>query len=184
MMTWATSSWRTTRLLRTSQPRWSARGVPVHLTSLANEPLKKYFKPAIESLIHRHLNPGIKSDNDALCTLAWKKLDKEPLSLANSKFISASWKSGFLAALVGCPRLECVELHAGDPMRYEACHACGRKKHPATWKLEFYGQPYDQDTLEPTDEDQSSDSNDDDGEDPQLNHRTARSAHQSVGMWA
>ncbi len=131
--------------------------VPIQFTSHAHKPLRVHFRDAIEWLVQRRINPGFDRE-DPLYKLAWRKLDDEVRGLANSKFMSAGWKVEFHKALRARPRIESIELARGDIDRLQACHACGRKNHPATFKILFFGQAYNKDSLDDVEQDSSSES--------------------------
>ncbi|TPX09486.1 uncharacterized protein E0L32_009374 [Thyridium curvatum] len=129
--------------------------IPLEFTSHAHKPLKAHFKDAVEWLVHRRLNPAFDKD-DGLYKIAWRKLDDEVRGLAQSKFMSAGWKPEFYKALRARPYLESYELDRNDPDRGEACHACGRSKHPATFKISMIGSAYYKDSLEEVESDSDS----------------------------
>ncbi|KAI1763081.1 hypothetical protein GGR53DRAFT_498911 [Hypoxylon sp. FL1150] len=138
--------------------------IPLEFTYQAIRPLKDQFPYAIEWLIHRRINPTFER-NDPVYSNAWHKLDDEVRALASSKFASSAWKAEFYRALKARPKLDAYEMDSGEkdnPLN-NSCEACGRRNHPATFKLVFYGHPYYKNTLDDV-ESESEDSEDDEND--------------------
>lgn len=135
--------------------------IPLEFTSQAIRPLKDQFPYAIEWLIHRRINPTFER-NDPVYSNAWRKLDDEVRALASSKFASSAWKAEFYRALKGRPKLDAYEMDAGERSGglHDSCDACGRRNHPATFRVIFHGHPYYKNTLDDV-ESESSDSEED-----------------------
>lgn len=132
-------------------------GLPYEFTAQARKPLKDQFPHVIEWLVHNKINPSF-DRKDGAYVHAWRKLDDEVRGLANSKFISSVWKVHFYRTLKARPKMEAYEVGvlANEMV---SCEACGRGGHPATWRIQFQGQPYHKETLDEVE----SDSDDSDG---------------------
>lgn len=137
--------------------------MPLEFTAQAHKPLKEQFPYVVEWLVHNRINPAFARD-DPVYRNAWRKLNDEYLGLASSKFSSSAWRPDFARTLRARPRIDAYEMDTTDDDRLLTCEACGRSKHPATWRLVFQGKPYSKETLQEIESD-SSDSDDDDDED-------------------
>ncbi|KKY33822.1 putative transcription factor iiic-like protein [Diaporthe ampelina] len=147
--------------------------IPLEFTRASRKPLKAHFKDAIEWLVHRRINPGFERDDEVYRT-AWTRLNDEVIGLANSKWVSSSWRPDFYRLLRARPYIEQAELgygHLGTDV--EKCQACGRSNHPATWAINFTGKPYDSYTLDELENDTTTDSEDNSNETEQVD----RDAH-------
>ncbi|KAH9883874.1 hypothetical protein F4778DRAFT_584907 [Xylariomycetidae sp. FL2044] len=150
--------------------------IPLEFTAQAHKPLKDQFPFVIEWLVHNRINPAFER-KDPVYSNAWRKLDDEFRGLATSKFASAAWKADFYRSLKGRPKMEAYEMDKGGlGDLYETCEACGRRGHPATWKIVFQGHPYYKDTLVEVENDSSS--SDEMGSDNDMDARG--SDHESV----
>ncbi|OTA80458.1 hypothetical protein M434DRAFT_60666, partial [Hypoxylon sp. CO27-5] len=138
--------------------------IPLEFTAQAHRPLKQQFPYVIEWLVHNRINPAFER-KDPVYTNAWRKLDDEVRTLASSKFASSAWKSEFYRALKGRPKMDAYEMDRSerDSGLHDTCEACGRRSHPATFKIFFRGHPYYKDTLAEVESD-SSDSDSDSGD--------------------
>lgn len=137
--------------------------IPLEFTKEAHLPLKDQFPYVVEWLVHNKIDPAFKRQ-DPIYINAWRKLDDEYRGLATSKFASSVWKSDFYRALRGRPKIDAYEVGM-DGVAYDNCEACGRKGHPATFKIVFGGHPYNKGTLDDIESDSDSESSDKDEED-------------------
>lgn len=97
--------------------------MPLEFTRAASKPLKAHFKDAVEWLVHRRINPGFERDDEVYRT-AWTRLNDEVIGLANSKWVSSSWRPDFYRGLRSRPYIEQAELgygHLGTDV--EKCQA-------------------------------------------------------------
>ena len=97
--------------------------IPLEFTRASRKPLKAHFKDAIEWLVHRRINPGFERDDEVYRT-AWTRLNDEVIGLANSKWVSSSWRPDFYRLLRARPYIEQAELgygHLGTDV--EKCQA-------------------------------------------------------------
>jgi hypothetical protein len=139
--------------------------IPLELTQGGHRPLKDHFRDALEWLVQKRLNPGF-NQNDPVYIQAFRKLEDEVTGLANSKFASSAWKPDFQRALRARPFLNSYELPKGSSFLLpQSCEACGRRGHPATWRLVFLGAPYHRNTLDVIEQDDDEDGDDDDEDD-------------------
>ncbi|KAG8165480.1 hypothetical protein KVR01_004032 [Diaporthe batatas] len=132
--------------------------MPLEFTRASRKPLKAHFRDAVEWLVHRRINPGFERDDEVYRT-AWTRLNDEVMGLANSKWVSSSWRPDFYRVLRARPYIEQAELgygHLGTDV--DKCQACGRSNHPATWAINFTGKPYDSTTLDELEDEASTDS--------------------------
>ncbi|KAI1489356.1 hypothetical protein F5X96DRAFT_670803 [Biscogniauxia mediterranea] len=135
--------------------------IPLEFTAQAHKPLRQQFPHVIEWLVHDRINPAFER-RDPVYANAWRKLDDEVHGLATSKFTSSAWRSEFYRTLKARPHMDAFELTPGGggsgSALSDACEACGRSGHPATWKIVFKGTPYHKDTLADVESDSSSSS--------------------------
>lgn len=108
--------------------------MPLEFTVHAHKKLVDHFKEVLDWLVQRRINPAFDRE-DQVYQIAWRKINDEVRALANSKFVSSIWKENFQLALRSRPHFECWELSRVDPLRLQPCQACGRKKHPAKWRI-------------------------------------------------
>lgn len=97
--------------------------MPLEFTRASRKPLKAHFKDAIEWLVHRRINPAFERDDEVYRT-AWQRLNDEVVGLANSKWVSSSWRPDFYRLLRARPYIEQAELgygHLGTDV--EKCQA-------------------------------------------------------------
>jgi hypothetical protein len=97
--------------------------MPLEFTRASSKPLKAHFKDAIEWLVHRRINPAFERDDEVYRT-AWTRLNDEVIGLANSKWVSSSWRPDFYRLLRARPYIEQTELgygHLGTDV--EKCQA-------------------------------------------------------------
>ncbi|WPG99235.1 Hypothetical protein R9X50_00204600 [Acrodontium crateriforme] len=146
--------------------------IPIQFTPYATLSAKKLFKFAIEWMVQKKINPAFQL-RDELYTLTFKKLNDEVQGLAGSKFKSSAWTSDFTLALQARPELTAEQFQAFDVSDEggggDRCDACNRSGHPATYRVQFSGKPYNPETLEevenPDDNDDSDSDSDSDSED-------------------
>lgn len=136
--------------------------IPLEFTKEAHLPLKDQFPYVVEWLVHNKIDPAFKRQ-DPIYINAWRKLDDEYRGLANSKFASSAWKSDFFRSLKGRPKIDAYGVGV-DGVAYDNCEACGRSGHPATFKIVFWGNPYNKGTLDDIESDSDSESSDKDEE--------------------
>lgn len=86
--------------------------MPLEFTRASRKPLKAHFKDAVEWLVHRRINPGFERDDEVYKT-AWTRLNDEVIGLANSKWVSSSWRPDFYRLLRARPYIEQAELGYG-----------------------------------------------------------------------
>lgn len=135
-------------------------GVPLEFTYHANKKPFEHFKTEVEWMVHNKLNPAF-DRRDEIYLLAHDKLDKEVEQYGSAKFSSSVWKEPFVQALKSRPEFYRVDV---PTMFEQKCDACQRSNHPPKHRVTFIGKPYDRDTLEMID---SNDSGEDDS------HRTS-----------
>lgn len=122
--------------------------MPLEFTRASRKPLKAHFKDAVEWLVHRRINPGFERDDEVYRT-AWTRLNDEVIGLANSKWVSSSWRPDFYRLLRARPYIEQAELgygHLGTDVekcqavssfpihifpfpRYHTCHGHGLSRY-------------------------------------------------------
>ena len=125
--------------------------IEFQITRLKNQDL---FRIVVERLVHKEL--GGNGDSE-LYQRAWRRLHDEMHTLANSKFLSSSWTPKFSRALKARPGIHSQPLPQGSSVLFDACEACGRSKHPATWRISFVGRPLDENTLDAVSQDEDGD---------------------------
>lgn len=125
--------------------------IPFELTRHAHKKPLQHFKDAVEWIVHNKLNPAFPR-NDVIYRIAFRKIDDEVQGYSGSKFLSAAWNRDFLQALKTLPELV---ARAVRTMIDHKCDACNRAGHPAKHQLVFSGKPYDIDTLEELEDDDS-----------------------------
>lgn len=100
--------------------------IPLEFTRASRKPLKAHFRDAVEWLVHRRINPAFERDDEVYRT-AWTRLNDEVMGLANSKWVSSSWRPDFYRLLRARPYIEQAELgygHLGTDV--EKCQAVSR----------------------------------------------------------
>lgn len=137
-------------------------GIPLQFTSFASSKPKELFIHIVEWLVKNKIAPAF-SRLDELYTLSWNKIDDQLKAQAGSRLISSAWNADFKNAILARPEMQVEYISSGDDESYLDCSACNRTNHPARHEFILGGHPYDQNTLEPIDED---DDEKDDGEDP------------------
>lgn len=155
-------------------------GVPdanmsIGFTHYARMKPKELFPYAVEWMIQKKINPGF-AMNDELYALTFRKLDDEVKGLAGSKFTSSAWTEEFTYALRARPEIAYDTLDRnGEHYMADHCGACNRSGHPATFRVQFQGKPYHNETLEDVnnDEDDNSDSDSDSDSDSQSDDNTS-----------
>lgn len=141
--------------------------LPLEFSRYASMKTKELFHYAVEWMVQKKINPAFQS-TDELYRLTFKKLDDEVKHLAGSKFMSAAWTADFAKALKARPQIAFEHISRASSAHYlrDKCDACNRSGHPATYQLQFLGNPYVAETLEPVgrhdDSDSDSDSTDSD----------------------
>jgi Domain of unknown function (DUF4211) len=125
---------------------------PIKFTKWANTDLEQLFSHAIEWLIQNKINPGFERNAD-IYTETWRRLNNEILVMAESKFKSSSWVRDFIVSLESRPIMKETREVITDFDRH--CQACNRSGHPATYKITLTGKPYDPNSLEPLEQDES-----------------------------
>ena len=136
--------------------------LPMQFSSMSRAKPKELFKYAVEWMVMKKIHPAFNS-NDELYELTFRKLGDEVKGLASSKFTSSAWTSDFTKAINARPELIINEI--GGTRRdflNDHCEACNRKNHPATFELSLTGQPYNPDSLEPLETDESDSASDSD----------------------
>ena len=137
--------------------------MPLEFSRHARKSSKEYFKDVVEWMVHKKLNPAFPR-NDPLYSMAFFKMKDVVTGYAGSKFVSAAWTNDFTAALKARPVI--METERRTSPLDDGCHACNRSSHPATFIIEFSGQPYNPETLEIISDDKgSSEDEDEDHED-------------------
>ena len=113
----------------------------------------------------KKIHPGFDSTRN-IYTITFRKLDDEVRGLAGSKFTSSAWTPGFKRSIEARPDLMIDDISAAaKAVMGPHCAACNRTGHPASYELMLTGQPYDQETLEPLESnDTDSDDSDTDSE--------------------
>lgn len=97
--------------------------MPLEFTRASRKPLKAHFRDAVEWLVHRRINPAFEREDEVYRT-AWTRLNDEVMGLANSKWVSSSWRPDFYRLLRARPYIEQAELgygHLGTDV--ERCQA-------------------------------------------------------------
>ena len=92
--------------------------------------LKDHFRDVVEWCVQYKINPGFADKKHELYRMAWQKLDDEVGGLAQSKFLSSSWKRDFVMALRARPEMVYTE-ERDRALVPKDCEACGRSGHPA-----------------------------------------------------
>jgi hypothetical protein len=127
--------------------------------------LKDHFRDVVEWCVQYKINPGFADKKHELYRMAWQKLDDEVGGLAQSKFLSSSWKRDFVMALRARPEMVYTE-ERDRALVPKDCEACGRSGHPAGFRVQFIGSPYfkrfsNDKFLEPVEVDTSNSEDDD-----------------------
>lgn len=137
--------------------------IPIQFTRFAAMKPKELFPFAMEWMVQKKINPAFSMD-DEIYDLTFKKLNDEVRGLAGSKFTSAAWTEEFTYALNARPDIAYEPLdRSGEHYMNDHCDACNRSGHPATYQIQFQGQPYHRETLEEVNnDDDASDSDSDD----------------------
>lgn len=115
--------------------------IPIELTGYGHAPLKYYFNFAIEWIILSKIHPTFPERQAPVYRMAWNKLNDGIGGLVYSKFISPSWKPGFVHALKARPELFTMEKEASF-FPDDKCMACERGGHPSSWVFTFSGSAY------------------------------------------
>lgn len=123
--------------------------MPLVLQRIASSKPKELFKHAIEWMVMKKIHPAFEANNQ-IYTTVFRKLDDEVKGLANSKFSSSAWTPDFTRAVRARPDLLSMDISVGKSEVMEMhCEACNRRNHPASAELMFTGQPYNPETLDP-----------------------------------
>lgn len=145
-------------------------GIPLQFTSFASSKPKELFIHIIEWLIKNKIAPAF-SRSDELYTLSWNKINDQLKAQAGSRLISSAWNADFKNAILARPEMHVEYISSGDDESYLDCDACNRTNHPARYEFRLGGHPYDQNTLEPIDEDDDEeDDREDDGSENEDGH--------------
>ncbi|KAK0623298.1 hypothetical protein B0T14DRAFT_427526 [Immersiella caudata] len=115
--------------------------IPLQFTSHSHKPMKDHFRDVVEWCVQYKINPGFADKKHELYRMAWQKLDDEVGGLAQSKFLSSSWKRDFVMALRARPEMVYTE-EKDRALVPKDCEACGRSGHPAGFRVQFIGLPY------------------------------------------
>ena len=143
--------------------------LPMQFSSMSRAKPKELFKYAVEWMVMKKIHPAFNS-NDEIYDLTFRKLGDEVKGLASSKFTSAAWTSDFTKAINARPELIINEIGgARREFLTDHCEACNRKNHPATFELSLTGQPYNPDSLEPLETDDSGSDSDTNSDASSLN---------------
>ncbi|KAI9671436.1 MAG: hypothetical protein M1831_004345 [Alyxoria varia] len=107
---------------------------------------RELFKYAVEWMVQKKLNPAFDKQHEVY-HIAFSRLNDFARGMGGSKFQSSAWTPKFTRALNARPEL--TENHVGTTSFLPAhCDACNRSNHPATFEVQFYGNPYDKNSLE------------------------------------
>ena len=107
---------------------------------------QELFKYAVEWMVQKKLNPAFDMRHEVY-HIAFSRLDDFARGMGGSKFQSSAWTPRFTRALNARPEL--TENHIGGASSLPThCDACNRSNHPATFEVQFHGDPYDKKTLE------------------------------------
>ena len=138
--------------------------LPMQFSSMSRAKPKELFKYAVEWMVMKKIHPAFNS-NDEIYELTFRKLGDEVKGLASSKFTSSAWTSDFTKAINARPELIINEIGgARREFLTDHCEACNRKNHPATFELSLTGQPYNPESLEPLEPDDSDSNSDSDSD--------------------
>ncbi|KAL9113146.1 MAG: hypothetical protein Q9227_002758 [Pyrenula ochraceoflavens] len=138
--------------------------LPFEFSRLASAKPREHFKNVVEWLVKNKLAPAF-SRQDEIFEVAMLKIDDEVSGQAGSRFKSSAWNKAFGVVLDARPQLALVES-SGSGVLHETCEACNRSNHPAKWELQFTGEAYNKNTLEPIEkEDEDEDEADGENED-------------------
>jgi hypothetical protein len=136
----------------------------MQFSSMSRAKPKELFKYAVEWMVMKKIHPAFNS-NDEIYELTFRKLGDEVKGLASSKFTSSAWTSDFTKAINARPELIINEIGgARREFLTDHCEACNRKNHPATFELSLTGQPYNPESLEPLETDDSDSNSDSDSD--------------------
>ena len=146
------------------EPEENQAQLPMQFSSMSRAKPKELFKYAVEWMVMKKIHPAFNS-NDEIYQLTFRKLGDEVEGLASSKFTSSAWTSDFTKAINSRPELIINEI-GGSRREFLAdhCEACNRKNHPATFELSLTGQPYNPESLEPLESDDSESNSDSDSD--------------------
>ncbi|KAI9830503.1 MAG: hypothetical protein M1826_004740 [Phylliscum demangeonii] len=158
--------------------------MPLQFTHMAHRRPQDHLTDVIAWMVHHKLKAVLPS-SAATYRTAFMRLDVQAHGLAHSRFISSAWRAEFVLALQARPVFLSM-VHEGVPGAGPTgnCEACGRSRHAATFRLQFAGQPYHEETLEPL---SSSEPSASDGEDHASRHDrdvTGRSIPDESTTWA
>jgi hypothetical protein len=136
--------------------------LPFEFSALARMKPKQAFEIVVEWMVQKKINPAFDRDA-AKYVSAFRRIEDEAVGLVGSKFVSAVWTPEFTLSLRARPE---IAIWQEEHALLKNCEACNRTSHPATFRIQFSGKPYDSHTLEEveqdTDGDDSEEAEDDD----------------------
>ena len=141
-----------------SEDQDGASALPLELRLQSSKP-SELFPHVVEWMVHKRLNPGFRME-DTVYQLAFRKLDDFANGMVGSKFQSSVWRGPFLRALRCRPTLE-EHRFVDHGLQHDACDACNRSNHPATFEVAFKGSPYSRETFEDLSDDDEDATRDD-----------------------
>lgn len=124
--------------------------IPIQFTHHAHKKLEDFYKDMIEWHVMRIIHPAFDRDHEKY-KMAFRKLDMEPSTLVNSKFLSSAWNEKFVHAIRARPDFE-SNTYRGGKGEERKCDACGKSSQTISHVVFLTGKPYRPDDLEPVDD--------------------------------
>ncbi|QIW95738.1 hypothetical protein AMS68_001256 [Peltaster fructicola] len=132
--------------------------LPLEFSKYASMKPRDLFQYAVEWMVQKKINPAF-NIADNLYELAFKKLNDEVSGLVSSKFSSSAWTADFTMSLRARPGIVVHSIDRVGALDFlsDRCDACNRSNHPATFAIQFQGQPYHLATLDNVEQDDEED---------------------------
>lgn len=124
--------------------------MPLEFTRHRYKQPREYFRDVVEWMVHNKLNPEFNRE-DNVYRLAFMRLNDETKGRVGSHYVSSAWNIHFKRALEARPEMVTLPF---PPSEFRNCDACNRSKHPASFDIQFRGDPYYLETLDPVSEDE------------------------------
>lgn len=152
--------------------------MPLEFTRQRYKQPREFFKDVVEWMVHNKLNPEFNRE-DNVYRLAFMRLNDEANGRVGSQYVSAAWNVDFKRALEARPEMNTVPLPRGGD--FHSCDACNKTNHPASFVIQFRGDPYYLETLDPVSGDEDSDDEGSGTRDRKGNSLPESSAHFYLG---
>jgi hypothetical protein len=126
--------------------------MPLEFTRHAYKQPREYFKDVVEWMVHNKINPKFNRE-DNVYRLAFMRLNDEIGGRVGSHYVSSVWNIDFKRALEARPEINIIPFPRAEG---HGCDACNRSTHPASFDIQFGGDPYYLETLDPVSDDDAS----------------------------